>query len=368
MRASSRLSPRMHEPAAQTVIGKTYPDTGFEQGRAVLQALARHPATARHVATKLARHFVADDPPLTLVDKLSKRFLETEGDLKEMAKTLIAAPESWVVAAAQAQAAGRMDDRHAARHRQRSARHQADPAGAEPAGRAAVAAAGAQRLCRPGRGLDRRHVAAARHRHPGGAPARQPASIPRRRSSSRWGRSPRRRRARPSIARRAGRRHWRSCSWRPNSNAGETMTLDLSMLAEPPRAAARLRHAVRLGLCAQARARRGPRSAPAHHRAARRARRAGGGGAGRRSGLDRLARRQGAHARGRDARGCRSTPSSPSTRRCRICTASTGPAPPPSCTRPPRPTGSAPISTARTCSKAACCGRAPPRPAGSTAP
>src|SRR5450432_3362391 len=86
---------RMHEPASAQVIDKTYPNTGFEQGRAVLQALARHPATARHVVTKLARHFVADDPPLALVDKLTKRFLATQGDLKEMAKTLIAAPESW---------------------------------------------------------------------------------------------------------------------------------------------------------------------------------------------------------------------------------------------------------------------------------
>jgi len=89
------FNPRMHEPAAEKVIDKTYPNAGFEQGRAVLQALARHPATARHVATKLARHFVADDPPLALVDKLSKRFLDTQGNLKEMAKALIAAPESW---------------------------------------------------------------------------------------------------------------------------------------------------------------------------------------------------------------------------------------------------------------------------------
>jgi uncharacterized protein (DUF1800 family) len=89
------FNPRMHEPGAEKVIDKVYPDTGFEQGRAVLQALARHPATARHVATKLARHFVADDPPLALVDKLSRRFLDTQGNLKEMAKTLISAPESW---------------------------------------------------------------------------------------------------------------------------------------------------------------------------------------------------------------------------------------------------------------------------------
>ncbi|HLH96816.1 MAG TPA: DUF1800 family protein [Xanthobacteraceae bacterium] len=87
--------PGMHEPAPEKVIDRVYPNTGFEQGRAVLQALAHHPATAKHVATKLVRHFVADDPPLTLVDALSKHFLDTDGDLKEMAKKLVAAPEAW---------------------------------------------------------------------------------------------------------------------------------------------------------------------------------------------------------------------------------------------------------------------------------
>jgi uncharacterized protein (DUF1800 family) len=89
------FDPRRHEPAEQRVIGRNYPNTGFEQGRAVLLSLARHPATARHVATKLARHFVADDPPLALIDRLAKRFLDTGGNLKEMAKALVAAPESW---------------------------------------------------------------------------------------------------------------------------------------------------------------------------------------------------------------------------------------------------------------------------------
>jgi uncharacterized protein (DUF1800 family) len=86
---------RMHEPGTQTVIGKGYADAGHDQGRRVLADLARHPATAKHVARKLAKHFVADDPALSLVDKLSKRFLETEGDLKEIAKALVAAPEAW---------------------------------------------------------------------------------------------------------------------------------------------------------------------------------------------------------------------------------------------------------------------------------
>ena len=86
---------RLHEPGAQTVIGRIYPDGGFEQGRAVLDDLARHPATAKHIATKLARHFIADDPSPALVEKLSQRFLLTGGDLKEVTKTLVAAPESW---------------------------------------------------------------------------------------------------------------------------------------------------------------------------------------------------------------------------------------------------------------------------------
>jgi uncharacterized protein (DUF1800 family) len=89
------FNPRMHEPGAQTVIGKSYPDAGLEQGRAVLAALARHPATARHVASKLARHFVADEPPPALVERMAKRFLATQGDLKETAKALVSAPEAW---------------------------------------------------------------------------------------------------------------------------------------------------------------------------------------------------------------------------------------------------------------------------------
>jgi uncharacterized protein (DUF1800 family) len=86
---------RAHEPGPQTVIGNGYADSGVEQGRAVLADLAHHPATAKHVATKLARHFIADDPPATLVDRLTQRFLDTDGDLKEVTAALIAAPESW---------------------------------------------------------------------------------------------------------------------------------------------------------------------------------------------------------------------------------------------------------------------------------
>ena len=86
---------RAHEPGPQTVIGNDYREGGVEQGRAVLADLAHHPATARHVTTKLARHFIADDPPPALVDQLARRFLDTEGDLKEVVAALIAAPEAW---------------------------------------------------------------------------------------------------------------------------------------------------------------------------------------------------------------------------------------------------------------------------------
>ncbi|HJU16908.1 MAG TPA: DUF1800 family protein [Stellaceae bacterium] len=87
--------PRTHEPGPETILGKTYPDTGLMQGRAVLADLARHPATARHIAAKLAIHFVADDPPAALIDRLARRFRDTDGDLKEVGKALIAAPEAW---------------------------------------------------------------------------------------------------------------------------------------------------------------------------------------------------------------------------------------------------------------------------------
>ena len=86
---------RAHQPGAQRVIDNDYREGGVEQGRAVLADLARHPATARHVATKLARHFIADEPSPALVDRLTQRFLDTDGDLKVLVVALITAPEAW---------------------------------------------------------------------------------------------------------------------------------------------------------------------------------------------------------------------------------------------------------------------------------
>ena len=89
------FNPRMHEPGLQRVAGRAYPDSGFEQGRVVLRDMALHPATAIHIATKIAQHFIADQPPPSLVKRLSTRFTATGGDLKALTEELIKAPEAW---------------------------------------------------------------------------------------------------------------------------------------------------------------------------------------------------------------------------------------------------------------------------------
>lgn len=87
--------PLRHEPGAQTVLGKRYEDRGKESGEAVLNDLARHPATARHIAGKLARHFVADTPPPDLIKRLEDTFAKTDGDLTAVARELAAFPACW---------------------------------------------------------------------------------------------------------------------------------------------------------------------------------------------------------------------------------------------------------------------------------
>jgi len=91
---------RLHEPGLERIMGRDYNDGGFEQGRAVLVALARSPATAKHIASKLARHFVADSPPESLVDRLARRFHESDGDLMEVSRALVTAQEAWDAPAA----------------------------------------------------------------------------------------------------------------------------------------------------------------------------------------------------------------------------------------------------------------------------
>ena len=84
-----------HQPGTRQILGKRYAASGAAQSRAVLVDLARHPATAQHIATKLARHFAGDSPPPALVTRLSRVFLDTDGDLPQLYRALIDAPECW---------------------------------------------------------------------------------------------------------------------------------------------------------------------------------------------------------------------------------------------------------------------------------
>lgn len=84
-----------HEPGPRKVMGRSYPEGGQDQATAVLKNLAAHPATARHVCTKIARHFVSDAPPQALVDRLTTSWTSSGGDLSKVARTLVASPEVW---------------------------------------------------------------------------------------------------------------------------------------------------------------------------------------------------------------------------------------------------------------------------------
>jgi uncharacterized protein (DUF1800 family) len=84
-----------HEPGARTLLGRTYRQDAAAQGEAVLRDLALAPATARHLATKLARHFIADDPPAAAVERLASAFTRSDGDLPTVYRALVDAPEAW---------------------------------------------------------------------------------------------------------------------------------------------------------------------------------------------------------------------------------------------------------------------------------
>lgn len=84
----------LHDAGPKTVLGERLAaGRGVEDGEAVLDLLARNPATARHLARKLAARFVADDPPARLVDELASVFLRTDGDLRAVTRALFRSPE-----------------------------------------------------------------------------------------------------------------------------------------------------------------------------------------------------------------------------------------------------------------------------------
>ncbi len=90
------FAPARAEPGAFTVLGKRYEGGVPRGGEACLADLARHPSTARHIASRMARHFVAAEPPPALVARLETTFRDTDGDLAALARALVSAPEAWV--------------------------------------------------------------------------------------------------------------------------------------------------------------------------------------------------------------------------------------------------------------------------------
>ncbi|WP_295957424.1 DUF1800 domain-containing protein [uncultured Xanthomonas sp.] len=84
-----------HAAGSRLVLGRRYAEDGVAQGEAILAALARHPATAQHVSFKLARHFVRDDPPPALVQRMADAWRRNDGDLRHVYRALIDSPEAW---------------------------------------------------------------------------------------------------------------------------------------------------------------------------------------------------------------------------------------------------------------------------------
>jgi uncharacterized protein (DUF1800 family) len=91
-----RFDARLHDNKAKTVLGhRLKPDGGESDADQVLDILANHPSTAHFIAVKLVKRFVSDTPPATLVDRAAARFRDTHGDLREVIRTILMAPEFY---------------------------------------------------------------------------------------------------------------------------------------------------------------------------------------------------------------------------------------------------------------------------------
>lgn len=89
------FNPNAHQPGSATVLGRTYAPGGLAQGEAALRDIARHPAVATHIASKFARHFVADQPDPGLVARLARTFRDTDGDCGALARALVNDEAAW---------------------------------------------------------------------------------------------------------------------------------------------------------------------------------------------------------------------------------------------------------------------------------
>lgn len=84
-----------HEPGSRSILRRRYMENGMDQGRAVLADLAVHPATAKHLSLKLARHFVSDQPPPKLLQRMAVAWLDTGGDLRQWYGAMLESDEAW---------------------------------------------------------------------------------------------------------------------------------------------------------------------------------------------------------------------------------------------------------------------------------
>ena len=87
------FDPLLHVDGDKVVLGQTIKSGGIEEGEQLLKMLAHHPSTARFIATKLARRFVADDPPAAVVEAASRAFQKTGGDIREVLRTIFASAQ-----------------------------------------------------------------------------------------------------------------------------------------------------------------------------------------------------------------------------------------------------------------------------------
>jgi len=95
-----RFEPRMHDDGEKIVLGhRIKAGGGQHDADEVLDILASHPSTARFIATKLTRRFVSDQPPASLVERAAARFRETNGDIREVVRTIVTSPEFFAPAA-----------------------------------------------------------------------------------------------------------------------------------------------------------------------------------------------------------------------------------------------------------------------------
>jgi uncharacterized protein (DUF1800 family) len=90
-----KFKPRAHEPGPIVIMNKSWADTGLEEGEVFLEYLATHPKTAGHIAVKLARHFVADEPSIQLVSAIETAFLNTGGDLSACYEAMLTQDSAW---------------------------------------------------------------------------------------------------------------------------------------------------------------------------------------------------------------------------------------------------------------------------------